>query len=389
MIYLDNAATTMMHEYVVRDMLPYLYGEYGNPSAIYKFGRTADAAVQKARQQVADFLHTTPEHIIFTSGGSEGNNTILRGVARYLKKIGKPTIVTTPIEHPSCLRVVDSLIKDGFYIRFLPITTQGIVDYTELENYIQDDVGLVSVMWVNNETGAINPVEDIARICHEKGILFHSDCVQAAAAFDINVEDAGFDFITLSSHKLHGPKGVGAIYVRDIENTEIMEPLIIGGQDQEFGRRGGTENVAGVVGFGRACELMEYPQNFRSLFLYELQSALAKYDQNAKYKIYVNGFDNTTGHILNLEIQDVDAETLVLLMDSQGVCISAGSACHSHSVEPSHVLKAMGLSDKEARCSVRISVSSYQSEEDIITAAHIMAGCIYNLIHADTEVAEE
>lgn len=387
MIYLDNAATTRPHEYVVRDMLPYLYGEYGNPSAVYEFGRRANDAVERARQQVANFLHTTPEHIVFTSGGSEGNNMVIRGMADYLREIGKTTIVTTPIEHPSVLRVMDYLTKLGFYIRFLPVNTQGIVDLSETEHYIQDDVGLVSVMYVNNETGAINPVAEIAKMCGDKEVLFHSDCVQAAAAFDIDVTELGFDFATLSGHKLHGPKGTGAVYVRDIEHKNRITPLVIGGEEQEFGLRGGTENVPGIVGLGTACELLEMPLNFRSMFLYELSEALRKI--GADHHIYVNSSDNAVGNILNIEVDGVDAETLVLLMGLNGVCISAGSACHSKNVEPSHVLKAMGLSDREARSSVRISASSDQTEKDIIEAAHIMADCIARLDRIENTHATE
>lgn len=384
MIYLDNAATTRPHEYVVRDMLPYLYGEYGNPSAVYKHGRKAADAVEGARAKVAKFLRTTPEHIVFTSGGSEGNNMVLRGLTGYLKSTGRQTIVTAPTEHPSVLRTLTSLIKDGFDIRFLPITTQGIVDMSEFDNYIQGDVGLVSVMYVNNETGAVNPVKEIAARCHERGILLHSDCVQAVAAFDVDVTDLELDFATLSAHKIHGPKGVGAVYIRH-PKLHLIDPLIIGGEEQEGGLRGGTENVPGIVGFGTACDLMEEPLNFRTLFLYELSEALKK--QGSKHRVYVNSSDNAVGNILNIEIEGIDAETLILAMDQYDVCLSAGSACHSKSVEPSHVLKAMGLSDEEARSSLRISASSDQTEQDIIDAAHIMAICIDKLDRIEAYIA--
>lgn len=385
MIYLDNAATTQMHEHVVREMLPYLYGDYGNPSALYKAGRTAQEAVRKARKQVADFLHTTPEHIVFTSGGSEGNNMILRGLADHLKDNGKTTIITTPVEHSSVLRVMDYLIKLGFDIRYLPVSTGGSVEIDHLEDYIDDTVGLFSVMYVNNETGAVNPIKEIARVCDAHGILFHSDCVQAAAAFDIDVVDLGVDFITMSAHKVHGPKGIGAVYIRDLRDTPYITPLVIGGKEQEGGLRGGTENVPGIVGFGKACELMKPPENFRPLFLYELSAALAKLHPEKFAGVYVNGTGNIANTILNIEVQGVDAETLVLLMDVNGVAVSAGSACHSHSMEPSHVLKAMGLSDSEARSSVRISASSFQTEKDIVDAAHIMAQCICKLVNMNAE----
>lgn len=377
MIYLDNAATTRPHEYVVRDMLPYLYGEYGNPSAVYGFGRNASGAIDTAREKVARFLHTEPEHIVFTSGGSEGNAMVIRGLADYLEEIGRKTVVTQPTEHTSVLRNVDYLIKRGFDVRFLPITTQGFVDLSEIDHYIQPDVGLVSVMYVNNETGAINPIKEIVQKCHEAGILVHSDCVQAVAAFDVNVESLEIDFATMSGHKIHGPKGVGAVYIRDLAMKDDISPIILGGEDQEYGLRGGTENVPGIVGLGTACEVMKMPLNFRTLFLYELSEALKR--QNCDHRIYVNSSDSAVGNILNIEIQGIDAETLVMCMDVKGVCISAGSACHSKNVEPSHVLKSMGLLDSEARSSVRISASSDQTEQDIIEAAHIMAECIGQL----------
>lgn len=380
MIYLDNAATTRAHENVVRDMLPYLYGEYGNPSTLYGLGRKAESAIQKARQQVATFLHTTPDHIVFTSGGSEGNNMVIKGLVEHLQKTGRKTVVFSPTEHPSVLRNVDYLIKCGFYVRYLPVSTQGIVELDEVDNYISDDVGFMSVMYVNNETGAINPIKEIAEKCHNCGILLHSDCVQAAAAFDVNVADLNVDFATMSAHKIHGPKGVGAVYIRDPE-LNLLDPLVIGGEEQEGGLRGGTENVAGIVGFGTACTVMEKPLDIRAPFLYELSEALNKLE--SQHHIYINSSDNAVGNILNIEIEGVDAETLILMMDQMGVCISAGSACHSKNVESSHVLKAMGLSDVEARSSVRISSSSYQTEKDIIEAAHIMAECIDRLDHIE------
>lgn len=377
MIYLDNAATTKPHEAVVQAMLPYLRDKYGNPSSVYQHGRSASEAVEEARRSVASFLHTAPEHIIFTSGGSEGNNMVLRGMMDYMRSQERTVVAMTPTEHPSIIRTADYLIKCGFDIRFLPVDTQGVVVLEELNDYIQDDVGLVSVMLVNNETGSINPIKEIAKRCHELGILVHSDCVQAVAAIDVNVNQLDVDFATMSSHKIHGPKGVGAVYVRDMKHKDRITPLVIGGEEQEYGLRGGTENVPGIVGFGKACELMSKPLSIRTTFLYELGEELTRL--GSKHRIYVNSPVSGVGHILNIEVEGIDAETLVLMMDVKGVCISAGSACHSKNVEPSHVLKAMGLSDAEARSSVRISSSSYQTEQEIIDAAHIMAECICQL----------
>ena len=380
MIYLDNAATTATHPGVVREMCPYLNEEYGNPSSLHSVGRAACVAIEEARGHVADFLHTSPEHIIFTSGGSEGNNFVLRGLMDYLLQKQKTVVVTSPIEHPSVLRVMDYLAAHGFQIRYLPIdTTTGSVDAKELKNYISEEVGLVSVMYVNNETGAINPVKDIAELCRQVGALFHTDCVQAVAAFDVNIEEIGADFATMSAHKIHGPKGVGAVYIRDVDSFGRIIPLVIGGEDQERGLRGGTENVAGIVGFGKACCVFEPPKAFSKVFLHELGRCMQSYDPALFYSIYING-SGGVGNILNIEVAGVNAETLVLMMDAHGVCISAGSACHSNNSEPSHVLKAMGLSDDEARSSVRISTSSYQTEVEILNAAKIMADCIVQLL---------
>lgn len=243
MIYLDNAATTQMDERVLEAMMPYLTTEYGNAGTLYKFGRAANEAVQKARTQVAALINAEPEQIIFTSGGSEANNLVFRGLKDYLKSIGKTHILVSAVEHDSVLRAAESLIKDGFHVEYIPVSSECRVSPAVIEDALRADTGLVSVMFANNETGAINPIEDIGTICMKRGILFHTDCVQAAGCYPIDVVKIGCDFLSVSSHKIHGCKGIGALYTKD---KSKLTPIVYGGSEQEFGLRGGTENVAGT-----------------------------------------------------------------------------------------------------------------------------------------------
>lgn len=383
MIYLDNAATTQIDPIVLEAMLPYLREEYGNAGALYSIGRRAKDAVENARSQVARFINCKPEQIIFTSSGSEGNNLVMMGVAEYLKKNNKKGIAVSEIEHDSVIKSAEaSCIKHEFDCLFLPVTRDGFVEIDTIKNVVRDDrFGMASVMYVNNETGVINPVSEIADECHKNGVLFHTDCVQAAGGERIDVEKIGCDFLTISSHKIHGPKGVGAIYVRDI-NT--ISPIIYGGSEQEFGLRGGTENVAGIVGFGKACEaasryidddldgMMIKSSRFYEKLLYEL----SQYGQPG---IHINGGKYVSGKTTNIRIDGVDAQTLLLMLDASGICISTGSACRSREIVPSRVLMAMGLTEEEARSSVRVSVSRMTTVNDIDVAARTMAKCILKL----------
>lgn len=252
MIYLDNAATTQIDRRVLESMMPYLTAQYGNAGARYKFGRAANEAIQDARAQVSRFVGAGDGNIIFTSSGSESNSLVFCGVKEHLKRIGRTHILVSAVEHDSVLRAAESLIKEGFDVGYIPVQEDGSVSLTVLEGMLRPDTGLVSVMYVNNETGAVNPVCDIGSLCMKHGVLFHTDCVQAAGCHIINAVEIGCDFLSVSSHKIHGPKGVGALYVKD---TTTITPLIYGGSEQEYGLRGGTENVAGIVGFGKACEI--------------------------------------------------------------------------------------------------------------------------------------
>lgn len=400
MIYLDNAATTQIAPEVLEAMMPYLQDQYGNAGTLYSMGRRAAEAIAKARQQVADFMGAKPDQIIFTSGGTEANNLAIIGCTRYLAGIGKKRIVTSIAEHDSVLRAIDSLckplrcndekcIKDEFYMTFLPVGKDGRVSFRALRREVQwrHDIGLVSVMHMNNEVGAMNNIRTIGRICRTNNILFHTDCVQAAGTIALNVDDATCDFMSISSHKIHGPKGVGALYVRD---KKYLSALINGGEEQEFGLRGGTENVAGIVGFGKACELASQGLSdhvntviyYKRIFYDLLQEHLSQYDLNDIVRI--NGcLPRNPGKTLSLTFNGVDAETLVLMLDSRGVCISAGSACRSRESHPSRVLLAMGMTDREARSTVRISFSEFNEYHEVERAAKLVADCVKSLRSVD------
>lgn len=250
-IYLDSAATTKIAPEVLDAMMPYLTDEYGNAGTLYQLGQNAAKAICVAREQVARMFGCTSEHVVFTSGGSESNNTVFQGLRHRLQESGKTHIIVSAIEHESVLKAAEMLTKDGFYITYIYPDKNGVISANAVENAIQDNTGLVSIMYVNNETGAVNDIKSIGRICKIHSVLFHTDCVQAAGQFLIDVDDCCVDFASVSSHKLYGPKGVGALYVRDTN----LSPLVCGGNEQEFGLRGGTENVFGIVGFGKACEI--------------------------------------------------------------------------------------------------------------------------------------
>lgn len=384
MIYLDNASTTMLDPVVLEEMLPYMKESYGNAGTLYSFGRQAAQAVKHAREQVAGLFSCHPNNIIFTSGGSESNTTVFKGLSARLKESGKIHIVVSAVEHDSVLRSAESLIKDGFYITYVKPDAEGCITAEAVKEAITPATGLVSVMFTNNETGSVNDVRGIGALCRESGVLFHCDCVQAAGQYHLDVDKNMIDLASISSHKIHGPKGIGALYARDLD---CLSPLILGGHDQEYGLRGGTENVPGIVGFGKACELavadldehIVYVTRLKQAFVLALADAMPN-EHLGGNGIYPNGCTYLKpGKTLNLRIDGLSGETLVLEMDRHGVCVSAGSACRSHEDEPSHVLKAIGLTDMQARSSVRISFSKFNMVEEVEQAAAIMAECIQEL----------
>lgn len=394
MIYLDNSATTPIHPEVLKAMMPYLKGGYGNAGAVYRIGRESAKAIHKAREQVAQLFNASADQIVFTSGGSEGNNMVFSyGMKCMLEERGKKHVVISQIEHDSVYEAATHMfkpsgkvnIKDDFYTQLIHTKSDGTVDVKHLEALLDEDesIGLVSVMYVNNETGAVNPINHIGEICRDRGILFHTDCVQAAGCHPIDANIIGCDFATISGHKIYAPKGIGAIYIKD---KTLARSLIYGGTNQEFGLRGGTENVASIVGLGKACDLIcsdfgtqRVTISLLKRLFYENMISYLK-ELNLEDRIHVNGASvGDVGKTLNLRVEDIDSETLLLMLDAKGVCISAGSACHSHRSEPSRVLTAMGLSDDEARDSVRISFSSTNTPAEIEEAAAIFSSCIKTL----------
>lgn len=383
MIYLDNAATTKIAPEVLDAMMPYLTDEYGNAGTLYGLGRSAAAAIKKAREQVATLFGCTSDHVIFTSGGSEGNNTVFKGLRHQLKESGKTHLVVSAIEHDSVLRAAEMLTKDGFYITYIKPGSDGRISPKAVEAAIHEDTGLVSIMFVNNETGVVNDINEIGRICRQNEVLFHTDCVQAAGQYPLTVHKNDVDFASVSSHKIHGPKGVGALFVRE----KNLLPLVCGGAEQEFGLRGGTENVAGIVGFGKAAEMavsnmhddMIEVSVMKQKFYMTMTETFRELGVESGC-VHVNGYPVIEpGKTLNLRFDGVDAQTLLLMLDSKGVCISAGSACRSHEAEPSHVLVAMGISPDDARNSVRVSFSKYNTTDEAIEAAKAVATCVFAL----------
>lgn len=376
MIYLDNAATTAMLPEVVDAMMPYLTSEYGNPGSIYQLGINARRAVDKARAQVAAFIKASPDQIVFTASGSEANNLALTATPA-----GKPRIVTTLVEHPSIIQGVRN--KGGLY---LSVDETGVINVPDLKGILslRDDIGLVSVMYINNETGAENPIKEVANLCHESSVLFHTDCVQAAGCCDIDVNKIGCDLLSISSHKIHGPKGAGALFVRD---KSCIHPVIYGGDKQEYGLRGGTENVAAIVGFGKACEMMS--QNLHEIDIYNSVLKQKFYEAlsgeltslGCRDKLHINGGSLVKhGKILNIRFDGVDSETLLLMLAVNGVCVSSGSACSNHESNPSYVLLAQGLTADEARSSIRISFSQLNTEQEVIEGAKAIASCVSKMI---------
>lgn len=383
MIYLDNASTTQIDQEVLYEMMPYLTTKYGNPGTTYKLGQEAKKAIDIARERVAAFLRAdNVEQIIFTSGGTESNNMVF-SLNRYISSGSFGTI--SGIEHDSIMNIAINQRASGFY-NIIDVDESGKIIWDSFQNNINGFTMLVSVMFANNEIGSINPIEKIGEYCSENGILFHSDCVQAAGCIKIDVNELNLDFASISSHKIHGPKGVGALYIKDKSVVFPNYMRRVGGKDQEFGIRGGTENVAGIVGFGKACELltgneMRIGANITVLkkkMWSELRYHFSKYGM---LDILHDNADssNTFGKVLNIRIDGIDAETMLLMLSAQDVYVSAGSACRSHEQEPSRVLKAIGLTDDQARDSIRISFSKYNTENEVCEAAKIIANTAFRL----------
>jgi len=360
-VYLDNNATTKMREEVLEAMLPYYKEDYGNASSVHAFGRTARIAVDEARAKVARLLGVAREDVIFTSGGTEADNLAIKGVASALKSKGNH-IITCSIEHHAVLNSCKYLEGEGFKVTYVGVDKDGTVDLNELKEAITPKTILISVMWANNEVGTIEPVETIGKIAKEKGVCFHTDAVQAAGKIQMDLEDMPVDLLSISAHKFYGPKGVGALYIR--KGTKII-PALHGGH-HEFNKRAGTENVAGIVGMGRAAELakIEIPEETKQLTV--LRDYLYKGIISKIPNVTLNGHPtNRLPNTLNLRFKYLEGESIVLNLDLEGIAVSTGSACTSGSLEPSHVLTAMGVNAAETQGSIRFSLGKDNTKEDM------------------------
>ena len=359
-IYLDNSATTKLDKEVLKEMLPYLQENYGNPSSVYRIGRE-NKAIEDARKQVAKVLNANTEEIYFTSGGSESDNMALKGVAFANQDKGRH-IITSKIEHPAVLDTCKELERHGFEITYINVDKNGIVDLKQLETSIREDTILISIMFANNEIGTIEPIKNIGRIAKQYNILFHTDSVQAIGNIKIDVKELGIDLLSLSAHKFYGPKGIGALYVRDGINFRKY----LNGGHQERNKRAGTENVAGIVGLGKAITLAYNNFEDKNKYLYNLRTYLINEIKNNIPDIRINGdIEKRLQGNINISVNGVEADNILTELDKRGIFISTGSACTTGSIESSHVLKAIGLSDTEAHSSIRISLGKYNTKDEL------------------------
>ncbi|HHY37313.1 MAG TPA: cysteine desulfurase NifS [Clostridia bacterium] len=360
-VYLDHAATTPVRPEVAEAITRYMVEEFGNASSIHSFGRAARKGLEEAREHVASLIGADAREIIFTSGGTESDNMALKGVAEACRQRGKH-IITSKIEHHAVLHTAEHLEKEGFEVTYLDVDSDGLIDPDDVRRAIRDDTILVSVMFANNEVGTIEPIGEIGKICKEKGVVFHSDGVQAVGSIPIDVNELGLDLLTISAHKMYGPKGVGALYVR--KGTKIA-PIIHGGA-HERGKRAGTENVAGIVGFGKAAELARIEMDERQNHLLPLRDRLIRGILERIDDVKLNGHPTKRlPNNVNVSIMYVEGESMLLNLDMMGVAASSGSACTSGSLEPSHVLLAMGVPHEVAHGSLRMTLGSANTEEDV------------------------
>ena len=379
-IYFDHAATTPIDDRVLEAMMPFLKENYGNANSAHQLGRTSKVAIEDARENVAKLLNAEPSEIIFTSGGTESDNAIIKGV---IAGTGKKEILTSPIEHHAVLHPAEALENEGVTITYLQPNEEGIISAEQVADAITEKTALVSLMHVNNEIGSINPVKEIAEVCREKDVTFHSDTVQSIGKIPVDVKDIGFDALSISAHKIYGPKGIGVLYVK---NGTPWEPWLQGGS-QERKRRGGTSNVPGIAGLSKAMEiaideLEENAIHFQSLREYAIQQLQEKFGE----RFYING-PRTGGapHILNVaflspEKKGLDGEMLLLNLDIEGVCVSNGSACTSGAMEPSHVLSGIGLNQDQSNSSIRISFGKQNTREEITYLTEKLEGILDRML---------
>ena len=362
-IYADNAATTKMSDVTVKAMLPYLQEIYANASSMHLLGQRSAAALFSARQQVAQVLNCAPKEVFFTSGGSEADNQALISAAALGKKQGKCHIVSTAMEHHAILHTLEALQAEGFTVTLLRPQADGIVTATQVAEAITDTTCLVSVMYANNETGAIQPIREIGALCRKRGVLFHTDAVQAAGHLTIDVQRDNIDMLSLSAHKFHGPKGIGLLFAK----SNIQLTSLIRGGGQERGKRAGTENLPGIIGLAAALKDAQENMQQNTAYITGLRDAL----RNGLDKIDGASFNGSRAHCLpgtvNYSFQGVNGEALLSLLSNEGICCSSGSACSAGSLEPSHVLLALGLSHETAQSALRFSLCEYNTMDEVQT----------------------
>lgn len=359
-IYMDNNATTKVAPEVLDEMLPYFTEYYGNPSSMHAFGGSVGMKIRTARQQVAGLLGAKPEEIIFTSCGTESDSTAI--YAAIQSNPNKRHIITSRVEHPAVKNVFEHLAKKDYRVTFVPVNSKGQLDLDYLYGSLSDDTALVSIMWANNETGVVFPVEEVAQKVKERGIVFHTDAVQAVGKVPIDLSKPGIDMLSLSGHKLHAPKGVGVLFVR---KGNKFSPYLLGGH-QEKGRRAGTENVASIIGMGKACELAGFHMKEENTRVKQLRDKLESELLARIPNAMINGdTENRLPNTTSVAFEFVEGESILLMMDEFNICASSGSACTSGSLEPSHVLRAMGVPFTAAHGSIRFSLSVYNTETEI------------------------
>jgi len=374
-IYLDHAGTTFVKKEVLNEMLPYFTDKFGNPSSLYKLGQENKKAVEHARNQVAKVLNANKDEIFFTSCGSESDNWAIKGIALANKDKGNH-IITSKIEHPAILNACKNLEKNGFDITYLDVDKDGMINIDELRSSIKSTTILISIMYANNEIGTIEPIEKIAKIAKENDIYFHTDAVQAVGNIKIDVKKLGIDLLSLSAHKFYGPKGVGALYIR---NGVKIDNLIHGG-GQEYKRRAGTENVAGIVGLGKAIELAYKKINKNNNHIIKLREMLINEIIKKIPHVKLNGHrtQRLSGNV-NFSFDGIEGGTLLLMLNMKGISVSSGSACSSASEKPSHVLKAIGLDDKKARSTIRFTIGSENTKEEIEYVLNVLVQMVEKL----------
>lgn len=364
-VYFDHAATTPVDQRVLDAMLPYFKEDFGNANSAHQLGRTSKVAIEDARELIARLIGAEPSEIIFTSGGTESDNAILKGVVAATRKT---EIITSPVEHHAVIHPAESLKRKGVTITYLEPNSDGVITAEQVAEAISDKTAIVSLMHVNNEIGSVNPIQQIADVCREQNVPFHSDTVQSIGKLPVNVKELGMDSLSLSAHKIYGPKGVGVLYVK---NGTPWIPWLQGGS-QERRRRGGTTNVTGVVGLAKALELCTREMSdHQKLFIHLRQVAIKELEKKFSGKFQINGpSKGGVPHILNIGFKTsgekgLDGEMLLLNLDIDGICVSNGSACTSGAMEPSHVLKGIGVSDAVANSSIRISFGKSNTEEQV------------------------